>query len=652
VKKAPVAEVDEVTGLVKKSVVREMGERVAQPEVLYDPKRSEQQLFKQPAKWLSRNVKLFVPLTALIVSIIKDIQTGQELKNRQKRAERLLEILTGLGPAIIKGGQALASRPDLLPNEYLVELQKLQDRVPPFADEEAFQVVEEELGRPFDEVFELLHEGPIAAASIGQVYKARLKVNGAEVAVKVQRPGCEDIIALDLYVLRFYSGLLNQVVELLNKDIDLEGIIDDFGELIYREIDYRAEAANAQCFAELYAGVPDVFVPKIYPKLSTRKVLTMEWVDGVRLTEKDEIAKYGFEQSKLVESLVQCSLRQMLENGFFHADPHAGNFLATPNGKLCYLDFGMMSYVEAKQRYGIIEAVVHLVNRDFVSLTQLYVRLGFIAPDVDPKPIIIALERALPNVLTASVGELNFKNVISKLGNIFYEFPFSLPPYYISIIRCLGVLEGLAIQVDPEFKIINRAYPYIASRLLTDSSSELQNALKQLILKDGQPRWERIQELLEEASDIVDYDVNLAINQLIDYLLSEEGDDMLVLLTNQVVNIVDTVAFESVKSLQTNGLRTIRTLNLQSFNSFVSGLAKIDTSQQPPAVQSAVKVLQILSSSQGFNVEKIWPVLRRLLSEPKAQRMGIQMGTQLTERAIARGVRVLFQLPQPVFPAD
>lgn len=170
-------------------------------------------------------------------------------------------------------------------------------------------------------------------------------------------------------------------------------------------------------------------------------------VDGARLNDLDALRRMRLDGTKLVNTLVQCSLRQMLENGFFHADPHAGNLLAMPNGKLCYLDFGMVSYVEAAQRYSIIEAVVHMVNRDFVALAKLYQRMGFIPLDVDTQPIILALEKALPDVLNSAVSDFNFKNVIGKLGDVMYKFPFSLPPYYIAIIRCLGVLEGLAMQV-------------------------------------------------------------------------------------------------------------------------------------------------------------------------------------------------------------
>lgn len=229
-------------------------------------------------------------------------------------------------------GQALSSRPDLLPSEYLEELQKLQDDVPRFPNELAFKTVEEELGMDFEDVFELVEELPVAAASIGQVYKARLLSNGDTVALKIQRPKCEEIIALDLYVLRWWSGVYNQIFKVLNRDIDLQSIIDDFGELIYREIDYVAEAANAQRFNELYAGVTDVFVPKIYSELTTSKVLTMEWVDGYRLTDTSSLARYNLEPSKLVDTLVQCSLKQVLENGYFHAGKlHLSSFHWRPN---------------------------------------------------------------------------------------------------------------------------------------------------------------------------------------------------------------------------------------------------------------------------------------------------------------------------------
>jgi aarF domain-containing kinase len=288
------------------------GKKVAEPLVKYDPVAAEAKLWRQINRWVIRNFQIAVPLGYWAVSVVLDYVSGRSKSNRRMRAEQLRSAISDLGPAIIKGGQALASRPDLLPSEYLEELQKLQDDVPRFSNARAFRTVEEELGIEFGDVFELVEPEPVAAASIGQVYKARLVENGDLVAIKIQRPKCEEIIALDLYVLRWWGGIYNQIFRALNRDIDVQAIIDDFGELIYREIDYVAEASNAQRFNELYAGVRDVFVPKIYSDLTTSKVLTMEWVDGFRLTDAANLSKYNLDESKLVDTLVQCSLRQIL----------------------------------------------------------------------------------------------------------------------------------------------------------------------------------------------------------------------------------------------------------------------------------------------------------------------------------------------------
>lgn len=528
--------------------IRQLECQVAEPEVSYNPQQTAEKLYQQPLTWLFRNVQLAVPLTLFTASIATDIVSGSVEKMQEQRAEELLRILSGFGPAIIKGGQALSSRPDLLPAAYLKSLQKLQDQVPPFPEEQAFAQFRAEIGRDFNDVFELVEPQPIAAASIGQVYKARLRANGALVAVKIQRPKCENIISLDLFILRWYSGVLTRLLRALGRDIDLVSVIDDFGELIFREIDYRAEASNAARFAELYAGVPDVFVPRVYPDLTTAKILTMEWVEGVRLTDKRSLETMGVDPARIVDTLVQCSLRQILETGFFHADPHAGNLLAMPNGKLCYLDFGMVSYAERFQRYSIIEAVVHLINRDFESLAGLYKRMGFIPADIDAEPIVVALEKALPDVLGASVGELNFRNVINSLGDVFYRFPFRLEPYYVAILRCLAVLEGVAIQVDPEFRIIEDAYPYIAGKLLTDSTPQLQSALRQLLLdKDGDLNWSRMEQLFGTAKSSQTYDVTAAAELLVDYLFTPEGLPVLSLLEQQIVETLDTIGVTSAK---------------------------------------------------------------------------------------------------------
>ena len=635
------------------SRVREISWRVAEPSVQYDPVSASSKLFAQPLKWITRNIQFTIPVAIFAIKIIIDVITDNEQVNRKIRAEELLDLLSAQSPALIKAGQALASRSDLLPKEYLDSLQKLQDRCPPYPTEMAEKLFESELGMKFDDVFDLEQREPVAAASIGQVYKGILRKNGAKVAIKVQRPNCEDAIAIDLYILRFYSGILQNILKYLKRDIDLVSVIDDFGEIIYREIDYRAEAVNAQRFAELYANIPNIFVPKVYTDLSTSKVLTMEWVDGCRLTDKESLTAMGLDSSKLVDTLVQCSLRQMLENGFFHADPHGGNLIAMPSGKVCYLDFGMVSYVEAAQRYSIIEAVVHLVNRDFVSLSELYKNMGFIPANVDTKPIVTALEEALPDVLNAPVGELNFKNVIGKLGDVMYKFPFSLPPFYIAIIRCLGVLEGLSIEIDKDFRIINDAYPYIASRLLTDPSTELQSALQQLLFKDGEPRWDRLQDLLEKAASTNDYDASLATDQLLAYLMSDQAKNIREILVQQTVNNIDQLGSDAVEysiklvsNLANPSGPGFSVFQQSDLNSFFDNLRDsiLSSATPSPALINAEKFIRIFQSSSKniLDSEKLTAILRKVLREPVARETLAVIISQLSERAASRLVRRLF----------
>lgn len=599
------------------------------------------ELFKGRALYVRRRqLEIAVPLTMFVAKVALDIQLGREESFRRDRAREFLNIISSLGPAIIKGGQAVASRPDLLPPEYLDELQKLQDRLPPFSNDIAFKQIESELGKPIDQLFEYIDPVPVAAASIGQVYRARLRGTGEEVAVKVQRPDCERVIALDIYILRNLTGTLNRLLRLIGRDVDLQKIIEEFGKLIYEEIDYISEARNCERFLELYGDLPGVDVPRIYWRYTKRTVLTMQWMDGERLTS----SKLGRERSEqLVRAMVQCSLQQMLENGYFHADTHLGNLLATDSGALCYLDFGMMSEVEPGQRYGIIEAVVHMVNRDFDALANLYVRLGFLPEDIDLTPIVAALNDALPDVLGASVGELNFKSVIDKLGSVMYKYPFNLPPYYTAIIRCLGVLEGVAIQVDPEFKILRESYPYIASRLLTDPAPELQQALQCLLFDGNKPRWNRLESLLESAAGAGagDYDVSQAAEQLVSFVLSPQGKQIRYNLADELTAKVDSLTADVAKYYMSTVVRAGAAAGVR----FPPSLASIPPPTTTPDMLNAERVARVLSRSPGFSASKMGPIIRRLLKEREGQRIGLEVVVSLAERFASRAVRATFGLP-------
>ncbi|MGD1940653.1 MAG: ABC1 kinase family protein [Leptolyngbyaceae cyanobacterium] len=554
---------------------------------------------------------------------------------QRRQAKRLRELLTDLGPAYIKIGQALSTRPDLVPPIYLDELTRLQDQLPPFPNEVAFRYIEEELGAPPAEVYAELSADPVAAASLGQVYKGRLKT-GETVAVKVQRPGLAQRIALDLYILRRLAQWATNNVSRIRSD--LVAIMDEFGARIFEEMDYTHEGENAVRFAALYGHLKDIYVPRIYGDYTARRVLTMEWIDGTKLTQLDELQRQNIDATYLIDVGVQCSLRQLLEHGFFHADPHPGNLLATPDGKLAYLDFGMMSEVKPYQRYGLIEAVVHMVNRDFEGLAGDYVKLEFLTPDTDLTPIIPALTVVFSNALGASVAELNFKSITDEFSALMYEYPFRVPAYYALIIRSLVTLEGIAINVDPEFKVLSKAYPYVAKRLLTDSSPQLRDSLQDLLFKDGEFRWNRLENLLRNAGDSDDYDMERMVDQTVEFLFSERGEF-----------IRDRIADELAKELDNLGQNMVQTVrqSVQSRfgwgavdkNSASSNMTVTATTDDDSNFNRILRIVEMLRQSKGFDASLLARQLPQVLVKSETRDMGQRIVGNLTQRAAARFIR-------------
>jgi predicted unusual protein kinase regulating ubiquinone biosynthesis (AarF/ABC1/UbiB family) len=605
----------------------------------YDPLAITAYYSQRPLQVWGRLWMIIVPFLWFALRLWWDRRTGRAAQNQPRRAAQIREMLTRLGPAYIKVGQALSTRPDLVPPDYLEELTKLQDQLPPFPNEVAFRFIEEELGDRPENIYAEISPDPIAAASLGQVYKGRLKT-GEAVAIKVQRPGLAQGITLDLYIMRQLAAWASRNIKRVRSD--LVGIADEFGSRIFEEMDYTQEGHNAERFAQLYGHLPDIYVPSIYWQYTARRVLTMEWITGVKLTQPDAIRAMNVDASYLIEVGVQCSLRQLLEHGFFHADPHPGNLLAMPEGKLAYLDFGMMSEVKPYQRYGLIEAVVHMVNRDFEGLARDYVKLEFLTPDTDLTPIIPALARVFNNALGASVAELNFKSITDEFSALMYEYPFRVPAYYALIIRSLVTLEGIAINVDPEFKVLSKAYPYVAKRLLTDSSPELRASLRDLLFKDGSFRWNRLENLLRNARSSQDYDLSQVIDQTFDFLFSERGEFIRESLVNEIVKGVDT-------------------LGRTTFNSFTAilwervgfkdsnGTKPVVTADDQKTLDHVLRIVNILRETRGFDPFQMATLLPRLLVKPETQRMGQKIATQLAQRAIARFVRefLLHEDPSP-----
>ncbi|MEO0432298.1 MAG: AarF/ABC1/UbiB kinase family protein [Cyanobacteria bacterium J06656_5] len=592
--------------------------------LIYDPAAIASYYRSRPLQIFLRFIELIWTFIGFGWGLLWDRQTGRQEKNEAKRAVQLRKVLTKLGPAYIKIGQALSTRPDLVPPAFMEELVKLQDQIPPFPNEIAFRLIKEDLGQTPDNIYADISPNPVAAASLGQVYKGRLKT-GEDVAIKVQRPGLTAQITRDIYLLRQLAQWACDNLSVVRSD--LVSIMDEFGTRIFEEMDYTHEGENAQRFESLYGYIPDIIVPKIYTELTARRVLTMEWINGTKLTEPAILESKGLKATEIVEIGVQCSLRQLLEHGFFHADPHPGNLLVTDDGKLAYLDFGMMCDVESYQRYGLIEAIVHMVNRDFDGLANDYVKLEFLTPETNLEPIIPALAKVFNNALGASVAELNLKSITDEFSALMYEYPFRVPAYYALIIRSLVTLDGIAISVDPDFKVLSKAYPYVAKRLLTDPSPELRQSLQELLFKDGDFRWNRLENLLRNARSSQDYDLANVLEQTINYLFSERGD-----------HIRDHIADELAKSLDQFGHSLVQ---------------RLQTAVSPePATQASAnrgnewehisRIVSLLGDTKGMDGGTVVRLVPQVLAKPETRQMGQRVARNLAQRAAARLLRTIF----------
>ncbi|MEL6352421.1 MAG: AarF/ABC1/UbiB kinase family protein [Cyanobacteria bacterium J06627_28] len=603
--------------------------------LVYDPDEIAAYYRSRPLQILLRLIKIFWIASGYVFGLLWDKITGRQKVNEQKRAEGLRVMLTRLGPAYIKVGQALSTRPDLVSPAAMAEMVKLQDQLPAFSNEIAMRFIEEEIGQPPENVYAYLSESPIAAASLGQVYKGRLKT-GEDIAVKVQRPGLADQITKDIYVIRLLADWATSNVKQIRSD--LVSIVDEFGTRIFEEMDYTHEGANATRFAELYSYLPEILVPSIYTQYTGRRVLTMEWIEGIKLTELDELRRRGISPTHVIEVGVQCSLRQLLEHGFFHADPHPGNLLVTPEGKLAYLDFGMMCEVEPYQRYGLIEAIVHMVNRDFDGLAQDYVNLEFLTPETDLSPIIPALAGVFNNALGASVAELNLKSITDEFSALMYEYPFRVPAYYALIIRSLVTLDGIAITVDPDFKVLSKAYPYVAKRLLTDPAPQLRTSLQELLFRDGSFRWNRLENLLKNARNSSDYDLDNMLDQTLDFLFSERGEYLRVRIADELAKEIDRMGYGLLQQV-TRSLR----IPLNQAEPIDQPLSTTQPTES--SWSQAIRILRILRNTPGFNPATVATVVPKLIAQPEARSLGQRVVNGVIQRGIARVIREFLDAP-------
>mmetsp|Transcript_22063 Transcript_22063/g.47986 ORF Transcript_22063/g.47986 Transcript_22063/m.47986 type:complete len:908 (+) Transcript_22063:257-2980(+) len=471
-------------------------------------------------KWglvVSRAIQVSFLSGTFLSGLALDYVTDKLETNSEVRALELSVLLTKLGPSFIKIGQSLSIRTDLLSPAYVKGLKSLQDQVPAFNTPEAREIIESELGSKIEDIFVDFPSEPIAAASLGQVYKATVRGGEQEVAVKVQRPNIMNQIALDMHLIREVFPLLKRT---FNINTDLVGVVDTWGSGFVDELDYIEEAINAKSFTEGIEQTPlagVVFAPPVIDELTTRKILTTEWVVGERL---DKSAKEDV--SILCSIAMNSYLTMMLETGVLHCDPHPGNLLRTTDGKLCILDWGMVTRLEPDLQITLIEHMAHLTSADYEEIPKDLLKLGFIPEsqaDLIKDSGVVETLAEIYGAWTKGGGaaSVNVNKVIADLQDLTAEKGnlFQIPPYFAYIAKSFSVLEGIGLSNDAKYSIINECLPYVSKRLLTDKSERTGGALSTFIFGPDKANPDRI----------IDYDrVEQLVSGFGDYTTSASGE--------------------------------------------------------------------------------------------------------------------------------
>lgn len=395
------------------------------------------------------------------------LEIGMQMVSRKRRervekltrSERLRMALEELGPTFVKMGQILSSRPDLIPVEFIEELSKLQDSVPPFPFSQVREIIETELTSPIDEIFQRFEETPLAAASIGQVHRAQLK-DGEDVIVKVQRPGIRATIEVDLEILLHLATLIERHIEEWEIHRPTR-IVEEFARSLAKEIDYTIEASNAERFARQFTGNSSVYVPRIFMETTTKQVLTMEFIDGIKASEIDKLDNAGLDRSIIASRGADLILEQVFKHGFFHADPHPGNVFIMPDNVICYLDFGMMGRVDRYAREHFADIVYGYVRRDESKIADAILKVV----EWDKEPDRRVLERDISDFVESylykSLKDLHIADILQKLLELITTHGLRLPADIFLMIKAMAQVEGLGLVLDPDFDMTERAAPFI-----------------------------------------------------------------------------------------------------------------------------------------------------------------------------------------------
>ncbi|NNF98801.1 MAG: AarF/ABC1/UbiB kinase family protein [Desulfobacteraceae bacterium] len=385
----------------------------------------------------------------------------RERLERLSRAERVRMAIEELGPTFIKFGQILSTRPDLVPPDFITELSLLQDKVPSFPFEEARTILTEELGDSISDVFDDLDPEPLASASIGQVHRASLK-DGEQVAVKIQRPKIRKLVEIDLEIMLHLATLMERHVTELSFHRPIK-IVEEFAKSIEREMDYTIEAGSMERVSAQFIDNPHVYVPKVYRAASTARVLTCEYIDGIKISNLDRLEASGLDRKTITDRGADVVLSQIFDHGFFHADPHPGNVFVLPHNVICLLDFGMMGSVDRGLREDFVELVDSAVHRDENRAAHVLIKIT--DWDTDQEPDERVLSRDVSDFmglhLYKPLKDLEIGRLLQQLLELASKHRLRIRPELFLMLKALSTVEGVARQLYPEFDMISKAEPFI-----------------------------------------------------------------------------------------------------------------------------------------------------------------------------------------------
>lgn len=403
-------------------------------------------------------------------------------KRYRQRAIWIRENLLHLGPTFIKIGQFFSTRADLFPPEYIDELAKLQDQVPAFEYEQAATIIEAEMGRPVGQVYASFTPVPIASASLGQVHHAQLE-SGEEVAVKVQRPGLQRLFTIDLGILRSFAKFVQYRTPWGKQGSDWIGIYEECYTSLFGELDYVNEGRNANLFRRNFQEIPDVVVPRVHWRYTTPRVMTMEYVPGIKVNNFEALASAGVDRVAVADLGARSYLRQVLHHGFFHADPHPGNLAIDAKGRMIFYDFGMMGRIPPVTKDKLMLNFRGILNKDANLVVESMVALGALAPDSDLGPVRRSVQFMLDSYFDQALEkkeEVSVASINDDLYQLTYNQPFRFPAEFTFVLRSLSALEALGKSLNPEFNFMDVAQPFAEEIMAQDGSGTSNIFLEQI----------------------------------------------------------------------------------------------------------------------------------------------------------------------------